>query len=143
MCRNVDPWFLPALVAVWGPTLLTVYRGPAVLPAREVAHALAEAWEEQEDFRASSSAVSGAGEAAPPLTCPPTPCPAGPPEPECTFKRAASRFTLELPDFGWIGVVLAVLSIRGLEGVFLALWRSCRRDGNQRRGLPVPSIAHY
>ena len=136
MCRNLDPWFVPSLLAIWGPTLLSIYHGPPALPARDIAHALAEAWEEEEAVVPLAAAPEASGS----CSCPPTPPPC-PALEDCTLDRWASRWSFTRPDLGWFGVVATVAGLRVLESLLRAVCG--RRRSGHPRGVQIPALAHY
>ena len=139
------PWFVPALVAVWGPLAASLLWPAAPPPARDVvARAVTVALEEAAKARPglAGQVEGGAATVAEPseaCTCPPAPlCP----EPEeCSAERLAAKWGLTWPNFGWSSIVVIFTALRALEGAARAACR--RRYGIVRRGVAVPALAHY
>ena len=137
------PWFLPALLAVWGPLGVSLFRPAAPPPAREVVEqAVAVALEEAAKVRPSACVPEAAADPAPPALpaplAPCTPCPAE----SCTLRKVALEWSLELPDVSWLVLIVVSLATRALESCTRYCWGSFRRDGGGRRRVALPAIAH-
>ena len=145
MCRGADPWFVPALVAVWGPTLIAYYRPPAEPPAAEVvAHALEVVVRERADLSSLAAAEASPDRVQSETTCTPSPCPVCPEEPLCSPSRAFWQAVGPSSTWGWFSAFVAVLAFRIVEGIFRSFWRLLVRSRDVGRRRPaLPAIGHF